>query len=164
MHAYGKMSDLEREGSSSSSLHPSGSTMPPPSKRMKQMKIQFSLSQPTDYIGTSTHSNSGQTCASDNTRNPDNCETPVNEVPSCCTSECCLGGPDLTPFQPSDSNTLTKFKKKQGDRYRNVSSTWYKTYAWLSLCTSRKKAFCCYCRYCSNNKLLGMSKKGEEHL
>ena len=41
MHAYGKMSDLEREGSSSSSLHPSGSTMPPPSKRMKQMKIQI---------------------------------------------------------------------------------------------------------------------------
>ena len=53
-------------------------------------------------------------------------------------------------------------KKKQGNRYWNFSSTWYKAFPWLSLCITKKKAFCCYCRYCSNNKLLGMLKKGEE--
>ena len=28
----------------------------------------------------------------------------------------------------------------------------YTTYSWLSLCTTRHKAFCTYCRYCSSTR------------
>ena len=82
------MSGLELE-EGSSSLQSSGLTMPPPPKRMKQMKLQFSMSQATDDQSTdnSACSNTGQTC--DSTFNPENCNNPINDEvqhdPSCCT-------------------------------------------------------------------------------
>ena len=59
------MSGLELE-EGSSGLQSSGLTMPPPSNSMKQMKLQFSMSQATDDLSTdnSTYSNTGQTCDS----------------------------------------------------------------------------------------------------
>ena len=99
------MSDLEFE-EGSNSLQSSGLKMPPPQKRMKQMKLQFSIS--TD---NSACSNTGQIC--DSTFNSENFNNPINDVqhdPSCCTSECCLGC--LTLFQTTDPNILSKLRKK----------------------------------------------------
>ena len=76
-----------------------------------------------------------------------------------CESDCCVGG--LTPFQPTDTATLEKLRKNQGDRYRYFSSSWYSTFPWLTVCVTRGKAFCALCRYCSEKNLLGLSKKGD---
>ena len=99
------MSGLELE-EGSSSLQSSGMTMPPSPKR----KLQFSMSQAQSTIIAC--SNTGQT--RDSKFNPENCNNPINDEvqhdPSCCTSECCLGC--LTPFQTTDPNILSKFRKK----------------------------------------------------
>lgn len=77
-----------------------------------------------------------------------------------CSSDCCAGG--LTPFQPTEAATLEKLRKKQCDRYRYFSSSWYSTYPWLTVCETRGKVFCTICHYCSEKRLLGLAKKGDD--
>ena len=77
-----------------------------------------------------------------------------------CTSDCCKGG--LTPFQPTEPSVLEKLRRKQGERYRNFSPTWYSTYPWLTICATKGKAFCVYCWYCTEKHLLHLAKKGDD--
>ena len=39
---------------------------------------------------------------------------------------------------------------------------WYKTYPWLSVCTTKRKVFCCYCRYAEKLNMLNFSKRCED--
>lgn len=77
-----------------------------------------------------------------------------------CSSSCCQE--TLSPFQPQDAAVISNTKRKQGKRYQAFSPTWYTSYPWLTLCTTRSKVFCMYCRYCSRKVLLGLAKKGED--
>ena len=118
---------------------------PPPAKKFKQKTLQF---------GPATRSLDDSTAARAR-------EEPSSENASeLCTSECCKGG--LTPYQPTESSKLQLLQRKQGKRIRRFSPTWYTTYSWLTVCTTRAKAFCVYCRYCSAKGLLHLAKKGED--
>ena len=77
-----------------------------------------------------------------------------------CVADCCDGG--LTSFQPAETAMLKKLRKKQGDRYRYFSPSWYSTYPWLTVCVTQGKVFCVVCHYCSQKHLLGLAKKGDD--
>ena len=38
---------------------------------------------------------------------------------------------------------------------------WYKTYLWLSICKTRKRVFCLYCKYATTHNMLTFSKRAE---
>ena len=59
-----------------------------------------------------------------------------------CVALCCANMDK--PFQPKDKNTLQNLASK-----RNFHPQWYKKFPWLSVCLTRKKVFCLYCRYCT---------------
>ena len=80
---------------------------------------------------------------------------------SSCTSECCEDS--LLPFQTNDSTMINCTRRKQGAKYRAFSPAWYASYPWLTLCTTRYKAYCAYCRYCTRKGLLCLAKKGEDN-
>ena len=71
-----------------------------------------------------------------------------------CVALCCANMDK--PFQPKDKNTLQKLASK-----RNFQPQWYKKFPWLSVCLTRKKVFCLYCRYCTRQNLITFSKMGE---
>ena len=79
-----------------------------------------------------------------------------------CTAECCINETGLTPFQPKDSSTIERTRKQQGKKSRLFSPSWYSAYTWITLCTTRARVFCTYCRYCSGKGLCNLSKKGED--
>ena len=116
--------------------------LPPPPKKLKQSTLQF-----------------GQACTSRATGH----DSPGSEggvaivTTTVCTSDCCKGG--LTPFQPTEPCVLEKLQRKQGERYRNFFPTWYSTYPWFTICATKGKAFCVYCRYCTEKHL---AKKGDD--
>lgn len=66
------------------------------------------------------------------------------------TADCCIG---TEPTQITEASVLKQTRKLQGKKWRQFSPEWYKTHSWLSLCTTRLKVFCAYCR-CSNQKEL----------
>ena len=88
------------------------------------------------------------------------CHSRLFFVLGTCTADCCREL-RLTPFQPSDQSIIEK-TRKQGKKYCQFSPAWYSTYPWLSLCITRAKAFCTYCRYCDGHCLLCLAKKGED--
>ena len=71
-----------------------------------------------------------------------------------CVALCCASMDK--PFQPKDKNTLQNLASK-----RNFQPQWYKKFPWLSVCLTRKKVFCLYCRYCTRQNLITFSKMGE---
>ena len=75
-----------------------------------------------------------------------------------CTAACCAN--DSECFQPVDRPTLVPLAKNG----RNFVTSWYKAYPWLSVCTTRGKVFCLYCRYTENHGLLTFSKRANLHL
>ena len=72
-----------------------------------------------------------------------------------CKAACCAS--EIECFQPIDKTILAPLARND----RNFLPTWYKAYPWLSVCTTRKKVFCCYCRYAESHGLLTFSKKGK---
>ena len=72
-----------------------------------------------------------------------------------CSSQCCTS--EEKAFQPNGNIILKTLSMKQ----RNFQSSWYKQFPWLSVCTSRKKVFCFYCRYAARHKLLTFSKSAD---
>ena len=87
----------------------------------------------------------------------------MNSMPTSvekCSAKCCELS--LTPFQPTNPSVLNKFQQQQGKRCRNFSPNWYSTYSWLTLCTTKCKAFCVLCRYCAESNLLCFAKKGDD--
>ena len=79
-----------------------------------------------------------------------------------CESCRCVCAVLYAPFQPTEPSILEKLRRKQGERYSHFSPSWYSTYPWLTICTTKGKAFCVYCQYCSGKQLLNLAKKGED--
>ena len=100
---------------------------PPPAMKLKQKTLQFSRS--TD-IATTTGS------AESRVREEPTASSSVSSNEP-CTSECCKGG--LTPYQPTESSKLQVLQRQQGKRIHRFSPTWYATYSWLTVCTTRGK-------------------------
>ena len=61
------------------------------------------------------------------------------------------------PFQPKNNKGLLLGLSNNG---RNLMASWYKSYPWLTLSTSKKKAFCIYCQATEGQNML-FSKMGE---
>lgn len=81
-----------------------------------------------------------------------NVQVEINE----CSSICCSD--ERTAYQPKDKVTLSKFVNK-GRKF--IPAWWYDNY-WITLCSTRKKVFCLYCRFAQMHILLTFSKKGED--
>jgi len=131
-------------------LEPEGS--PPPVKKLKQSTLTFHTATQLDSSTPSTN-------------HPDQESTDVPrprwDEESACTSECCARANDEqgpTPFQPKDSSTIEDTRRKQGQKSRLFSPTWYVTYPWITLCTTKFRVFCVCCRYCIRK---GLAKKEE---
>ena len=41
--------------------------------------------------------------------------------------------------------------------------SWYSTYPWITLCTTRHRVFCKYCRYCNFKGVLCFATRGEDN-
>lgn len=125
----------------------------PPTKKYKQSRLSFFVSASADGAD---HEGDGEVSSSTSTSVRG--RVPDQHVTAACGSDCCAGG--LTPFQPTDTATLKKLRKKQGDRYHCFSSSWYSTFPWLAVCVTRGKAFCVVCRYCSEKNFWDYLKRG----
>ena len=148
------MSDCHSDSASDSEYPDSdreGTPVPPPIKKLKQKKLSFGPA--TAGPSTTAISSSGSADT-----DPDCHRTDTRSQP--CTSDCCKGS--LTPYQPTEASKLQGLQRRQGKRNRRFSPTWYSTYPWLTVCTTKGKAFCVYCRYCSEKGLFHLAKKGED--
>ena len=80
-----------------------------------------------------------------------------------CNGICCQSRDK--PFQPTESDILDKAAKeyisKGKLKKRTVQKDWFKSYSWLSFCTTRCKLFCHYCRHAVEQNLLTFSKNAE---
>ena len=75
--------------------------------------------------------------------------------PSECLSACCS---DMSkPYQPTTKNILSSM----ANNGRNFMHDWYDTFPWLTLCSTKKKAFCFYCRDVDRQGLITFSSKAE---
>ena len=81
----------------------------------------------------------------------------VSVVDDCCdcTTVCC--SEIQQAYQPREKVILSLFIKK-GHKFLPA---WYKRFPWITLCTTRKKTFCVYCRFAQRHKLFTFSKKGD---
>ena len=127
----------------------------PPSKKFKQSTLKFT-----------TSASRVREISSDEVINPASSSDSLTEASSeshtdldICHSECCEVR--SVPFQPQDASTMEKTRKQQGKKSRRFSPSWYESFPWISLCTTRYRAFCAYCRYC-HIKQLSIAKKGED--
>lgn len=73
-----------------------------------------------------------------------------------CQSSCCSNVKE--PYQPKDSKMLCYLASCK----RNFMPNWYQNYPWLSVCVTRRKVFCFYCRFAKKQNMLTFSKKGED--
>ena len=73
----------------------------------------------------------------------------ASQIP--CDSICCSD--DKKPFQPRDD--ILKSMAKSG---RNIVSSWFKHYPWLTVCTTKKKVYCTYCKFANKRGLITFSK------
>ena len=130
-----------------SATQPSSESEPPPLKKLKQSTLTFH---------TTTQLDSQSSTSSTSHTDLEDTSILVIPHPDTCTAECCARASDeegLTLFQPKDSSTIELTRRKQGRKTRFFSPTWYVTYPWITLCTTRARVFCVYCRYCVGNGL-----------
>ena len=71
----------------------------------------------------------------------------------CLCEGCQLNEKGTTPFQPKESALLCQFTRKG----RIFLASWYKEHPCVTLCASRLKVFCVYCRYAKAHNLLTFS-------
>jgi len=62
------------------------------------------------------------------------------------------------PYQPRDDKSLSCLTNCK----RNFMAHWYKDYPWLSVCITKQKVFCYYCRYVDQHCTLNFSNRGED--
>lgn len=88
-------------------------------------------------------------------------EQESNTNPS-CTCQCC----QLQSYRPEDEETLTRTIKEYGHgkqlKTRYFRKEWYKSFEWLTLCSTTYKAFCTDCMKAKRNGLLTFSAKMEQ--
>ena len=128
----------------------------PPKKKLKQRTLPFvpALASPSTAASSTSESDTSVSVNQDIGENAGSTSTTT------CTSDCCKGG--LVPYQPTEIGELQLLQRKQGQRYRRFSPSWYSTYPWITVCTTKGKAFCVYCRYYSSKGLLQLAKKGDD--
>ena len=68
----------------------------------------------------------------------------------CCTNEC-------RPYQPTNKHILASMANGN----RNFMSRWYDTFNWLTLCTTKRRVFCFYCRIAEQRGILSFSTKAK---
>ena len=73
-----------------------------------------------------------------------------------CTTMCC--NEDQHVYQPNESTILSLFTNKG----RKFLPAWYSKFPWITLCTTRKKVYCAYCRYAYKHQLFTFCKKGDD--
>ena len=83
----------------------------------------------------------------------DNSTASCSTVTECstCTHPCCT---DQKPFQPVNQVVLASIANKG----RNFVVNWFQQFPWLTLCLTKKKVFCFYCRHISRHEHLTFSK------
>ena len=135
---------------------------PPKSMKMRQATMLFSrVEQTQSSPGTfQCQQSECHTTASSvsSTIDQDLHTSEEYESATVCFSDSCKKG--LSPYQPNEPSVIEGTRKQQGKKTRHFCITWYSTYHWLTLCVTRAKVFCLYCRHCSNKKLLSMAKNG----
>ena len=75
-----------------------------------------------------------------------------------CVLPCCGNDTVSVAYQPTDKPSLQQLFSNK----RNFQPGWYKRFPWLSVCLSRKKVFCLYCRYAAKKHWIIFSKTGEQ--
>ena len=80
-----------------------------------------------------------------------------NETPVAECQELCCSTSQSSPFQPHEAHFLHSLTTG-GRRFMH---NWYKIYPWLSICKTRKRAFCFYCKYATTHNMLTFSKRAE---
>ena len=79
----------------------------------------------------------------------DGCDLVASDCPATCCSNLC------EVYQPKQVDVLKDLSKKG----RNFMISWYTKYPWITLCLTKKKVFCIYCRYAHMHKTLTFSTK-----
>ena len=77
-----------------------------------------------------------------------------SSTPPLTCSEVCCALPQEKPFQPKD------FKAKIKDR--TFQERWYSDFSWITVCSTRNKAFCYACKEANKKGLLNFSKYEDE--
>ena len=72
----------------------------------------------------------------------------INSVNNNCADVYCSS--DTTPFQPFNKEVL----KEMTSGGCKFNSTWFKLYLWLTLCKTKKKVYCIYCRSAAKHLLI----------
>ena len=76
-------------------------------------------------------------------------------VPACSNICCSCEG---EAYQPKNEVILASLSNK-GRRFLPV---WYERFPWITICATRRKIFCTYCRQARSLKMLSFSKKGDD--
>ena len=89
--------------------------------------------------------------ATEDTSSPQNVNGNID-----CREVCCSNSDQA--FQPQDNATLSAFVRKD----RKFLTAWYAEHTWITLCISKRKVLCFYCRYAAKHNQCSLSTKGED--
>lgn len=116
---------------------------PSPSKKQERVDVESGSESEIDTSET-THSDLPSTSDS----YPESSQSERESCHSlCCSSE-------SKPFQPTTKETLQQLTRNG----RKFLPIWYSQYPWLTVCTTKKKVFCFYCKHATVRKLVQFSK------
>ena len=73
-----------------------------------------------------------------------------------CNNVCCSCEGEA--YQPKSEVILASMSNKG----RRFLSSWYERFPWITICATRKKVFCIYCRQAHSLKMILFSKKGDD--
>ena len=93
----------------------------------------------------------------DTDKEHDEAETEQHHQVNVCSSSCCAERSE--PNHPG--LTYKSAKHTQDKQSQSLCGVWFKAYPWLSLCDSRLKVFCFYCRNAYLKKLITFSTKAD---
>lgn len=82
--------------------------------------------------------------------------SPHEESESECLSSCCTDIA-IKPYQPTNKVILSSMAING----RNFMEKWFKLYPWLTVCITRKKVFCFFCKYAEKKGLITFNTKAE---
>ena len=76
-----------------------------------------------------------------------------------CSAQCCDNY--LKAFQPKDDTTIKSLKSATG-KAKSFQTSWYCQFPWVTVCVTRKRVFCLYCRHAEKYQPLTFSRCGEK--
>ena len=75
---------------------------------------------------------------------------------SACSNVCCSCEGEA--YQPKNDIILASMSNKG----RRFLPPWNERFPWITICATRKKVFCTYCRQARSLKMISFSKKGDD--